>query len=193
MRAELKHIDKKFTEQGATYYAETVEEDIPEQVNWWSKFALCLVRQMGGDHKNPHVTKTSLQVNSQHLKDILKETVEKYPGVSFATQQITIDKPYHVLFHYRTELEDAGSKLEKDSEASQHLNLLLEFIEDEFEDQIEEAENLLPEGLVTYDNLWTIFKPSTILVGPVHGQPRAFKLNSYQYNYDPAALFLVSL
>ncbi len=25
MRAELKHIDKKFTEQGQTYYAETVD------------------------------------------------------------------------------------------------------------------------------------------------------------------------
>ena len=35
MRAELKHIDKKFTEQGQSYYAETVEEVIPEQVNWW--------------------------------------------------------------------------------------------------------------------------------------------------------------
>lgn len=35
MRAELKYIDKKFTEQGQSYYAETVEEVIPEQVNWW--------------------------------------------------------------------------------------------------------------------------------------------------------------
>ncbi len=34
MRAELKYIDKKFTEQGQAYYAETVEEEIPEQINW---------------------------------------------------------------------------------------------------------------------------------------------------------------
>ncbi len=32
MRAEMKYIDKKFTEQGQTYFAETVEEEIPEQV-----------------------------------------------------------------------------------------------------------------------------------------------------------------
>lgn len=33
MRAELKHIDKKFTEKGNAYYAETVEEEVPEQTN----------------------------------------------------------------------------------------------------------------------------------------------------------------
>lgn len=46
MRAELAYLDKRFTEQGQAYYAETVEEEIPEQVNWWTKFALCLVREM---------------------------------------------------------------------------------------------------------------------------------------------------
>ena len=34
MQASLKHIDRKYTEKGAVYYAETVEEEIPEQVNW---------------------------------------------------------------------------------------------------------------------------------------------------------------
>lgn len=34
MQASLKHIDRKYTEKGAVYYAETVEEIIPEQVNW---------------------------------------------------------------------------------------------------------------------------------------------------------------
>lgn len=31
MKAELKHIDRKYTEQGQQYYAETTEEEIPEQ------------------------------------------------------------------------------------------------------------------------------------------------------------------
>lgn len=49
MRPELAYLDKKFTGQGQAYYAETVEEEIPEQVNWWSKFALCIVRQMDSE------------------------------------------------------------------------------------------------------------------------------------------------
>ena len=190
MRAELKHIDKKFTEQGQTYYAETVEEEIPEQVNWWSKFALCLVRHMSGDAKRPYVQKTSLQINSQHLKDILKKTIQDFPGVSFNTQDITIDKPFRVLFHYRHELEEAGRELEDDSDAAQHLDLLLDFIEEEFKDAIETTENLLEQGMINYEYLWTIFMPGTTVYAPVYGQPRAFTLNSYGFSCDPPGLIL---
>ena len=59
MRAEMKHIDKKFTEKGHQYYAETVEDIVPEQSNWWSKFALCIVRVFSNDVKNPYVRKVS--------------------------------------------------------------------------------------------------------------------------------------
>ncbi|KAF2479971.1 P-loop containing nucleoside triphosphate hydrolase protein [Neohortaea acidophila] len=190
MRAELKHIDKKFTEQGQIYYAETLEEEIPEQVNWWSKFALCLVRHMAGDVKRPWVQKVSLHVNSQHLKDILKKTIEHYPGISFATKDVAIDSPYHVLFYYRHELAHAGRDLEEGSEASQHLNLLVDFIDERFKEVIEESENLLPQGMVSYSNLWTIFRPGCTVYGAVFGQPRAFTLKSVSNSVEPPGLQL---
>ena len=190
MRAELKHIDKKTTEQGQAYYADTVEEEIPEQVNWWSKFALCLVRHMVGHPPTCYVQKTSLQINSQHLKDLLKKTIQDYPGVSFNTKEITIDKPYHVLFHYRHELEENGKELEWSSDAAQHLELLLDFIDEEFKDTIEETENLLEQGMINYEHLWTIFRPGSKIYGPVLGQPRAFKLNNYAPSCNPPGLHL---
>lgn len=190
MRAEVKHIDRKTTEKGQAYYAETVEEDIPDQVNWWDKFALCIVRHMAGDRKRPYVAKTSLQVNSKHLKDILKQTIHNYPGESFDTKDVTIDKPYHVLFHYRHEIEQAGKDLEKGSEAHEHLELLLDFIHGEFHDTIEETDNLLEQGVITYGYLWTIFKPGCTIYAPVFGQPRAFTLKSCRYECDPPGLRL---
>lgn len=180
MLAQLKHIDRKYTEQGQTYFAETLDEIIPEQVNWWSKFALCLVRQM--DPSNKYVQHTSLQVNSQHLKDVLKHTIKTFPGVSFQTKEITIGAPYHALFHYRGELEKAGEMLD-DGEAKDHLDLLLDFIDEQFEDEIEENKNLLEEGMVSYKHLWTIFRPGTTIYAPVLGQDRMFTLNSYAYQY----------
>ncbi|KAK3722755.1 hypothetical protein LTR37_002327 [Vermiconidia calcicola] len=192
MRAELKHIDKKFTEQGQTFYAETVEGAIPEQVNWWSKFALCLVRHMAGDHKRPYVQKISLQINSQHLKDILKKVIQNFPGVSFNTKDITVDKPYRVLFHYLPELKDVSGELEEGSEAAEHLDLLLDFIREEFKDTIKETENLLAEGMINYQHLWTIFRPGATIYAPVFGQPRAFTLQSYNYSCDPPGLVLAT-
>ncbi|EME44360.1 hypothetical protein DOTSEDRAFT_88541 [Dothistroma septosporum NZE10] len=185
MRALLKHIDRKFTDKGAIFYTETKEEVIAEQVNWWSKFALCLVRYM--DQSKMCVQKISLQVNSQHLKDILKSIIERFPGVSFQTKEITIDAPYRVLFHYKNELEDTGKKLV--GEAKEHLDLLLDFIDEQFHDTMEESENLLEQGLISYSLLWIIFRPHTTEVySPVYGQHRAYTLTSYAYSCNPAGL-----
>ncbi|USW58681.1 Putative histone H3/CENP-A, AAA+ ATPase domain, ATPase, AAA-type, core [Septoria linicola] len=178
MQAALKYIDKKHTEQGKVYYTETVEEEVPDQVNWWDKFALCLVRHMSGDNK--YVQKISLQINSQHLKDVLRDTIGTFPGISFQTKDITIDSPYRVLFHYKDELEEAKKALE-DEDAVAHLDLLLEFIDAEFGDTIEESENLREQGLMSYAHLWTIFRPGDLIYGSVLGQPRVFRLISYQY------------
>jgi len=179
MRAEVKHIDRRFTDKGQVYYKETVEEEIPEQVNWWSKFALCIVRHLDGSNK--FVQQVCLQVNSQHLKDILKAIVPQFPGISFQTKEISIQKPYRVLFHYRHELEAAGRGL--NGEAAEHLQLLMDFINEEFGETIEESDNFVEQNLINYNHLWTIMRPGTMIYAPVFGQPRAFTLQSYQYVY----------
>ncbi|KXT06785.1 hypothetical protein AC578_7166 [Pseudocercospora eumusae] len=179
MQAKLKHIDRKHTAQGAVYYAETVDEEIPHQINWWGKFALCLVRHM--DNSNKFVVKTSLQINSQHLKDILRDTIASFPGISFQTTEVTIDAPYRVLYHYKDELEAAGKDLES-GEAAAHLDLLLDFIHEEFKETIKESDNLKEKGLMSYQHLWTLFRPGMVFHGSIFGQPRAFKLSSYQYS-----------
>ncbi|KAH9808825.1 P-loop containing nucleoside triphosphate hydrolase protein [Teratosphaeria destructans] len=177
MQAQIKYIDKRYTDKGQVYYAETVEEDIPEQVNWWNKFAICLVRHL--DSSGKYVKRICLQINSQHLKDLLKTTIDQYPGVSFQTKDITIQKPYHVLFHYRHELEAAGKDFE--GEAAEHLKLLIDFINEEFAETMEESNNLVEQGLINYSHLWTIFRPGVMVYAPAFGQPRAFKLQSYVY------------
>ena len=131
-------------------------------------------------HDNKYVQKISLQINSQHLKDMLRDTIGDFPGISFQTKEITIDAPYRVLYHYKDELEEAGEKLE-DEEAIAHLQLLLDFIYEQFEDTIEESENLREQGLMSYQHLWTIYRPGDLVYGTVLGQPRVFKLLSYQY------------
>lgn len=128
-------------------------------------------------------------MNSQHLKDILKDTIGQFPGVSFQTKEITIDAPYRVLFHYKDELEKAGEGLQ-DQEAVAHLDLLLDFIDEHFKETIEETDNLKEQGLVSYEYLWTIYRPGMTICAPVYGQPRAFTLSNYGYSCDPPGLQL---
>lgn len=98
------------------------------------------------------------------------ETIESYPGISFQTTEITIDAPYRVLYHHNDdELEAAGKDLDGDSVAAAHLNLLLEFIHEEFTETIKESENLKAKGLMSYPHLWTIFRLGMVFHGSVFG------------------------
>lgn len=96
MKAELKHLDRKRNEKNHHYYVETVDETPPEQVDWWQKFALCVTRYLAND--NTTVQKILVQINSQHLKNLLKTAIGSYPGLSFDTKEVTVTQPCRVLF-----------------------------------------------------------------------------------------------
>lgn len=190
MQAELKHLEKRWTKKGRGYITEPKDDDdLPEDsINWYEKFALCITRQY--DSQNKIVQKTSLQVNSPSLKKLLKHEIGTFPGLSFLTTNITIDSPYRVLYHYRQEFLDKFEKTPVDSELGRHMRILLKFLEEEFVDTINETNNLNPQGLCSYDTMWTLFRPGIKVFSRLRGQSRAFKLNSYQYTVSNCAEFL---
>lgn len=181
MQAELKHLEKRWTKKGRPYITEPKDDDeeLDQQSNWYEKFALCITRQY--DSANEYVQRNSLHVNSPALKEILGDVISYYPGQSFRTSDITIDFPARSLYHYRRELAAALETQAAGSDGANHLPILLGFIADQFTDELKEEENLLPQGMASYGHLWTIFKPGSLVFGTRKGQPRVFKLVSYQY------------
>jgi hypothetical protein len=181
MQAELKHLEKRWTKKGKSYITEPKEdEDVPEQSNnWYEKFALCVTRTY--DSQNKYIQRTALQINSDSLKGIVGDVIGSYPGESFYSSDISINFPAHCLYHYRNELKSALNKQEPDSEGAAHLPILLDFINEHHADAIKDGENLGEQGLVTYEHLWTIFKPGTLVYASRTGQPCVFQLNDYSY------------
>ncbi|KAK5942842.1 hypothetical protein PMZ80_005408 [Knufia obscura] len=190
MQAELKNLEKRWTKKGRGYITEPKDDDdVPEEsINWYEKFALCITREY--DSQNKFVLKTRLQVNSPSLKKLLKDVIGTFPGLSFLTANITIDSPYRVLYHYRQEFLDELEKISPDSELGRHLPILLRFLEEEFIDTINETNNLNPQGLCSYDTMWTLFRPGIKIFSRLRGQNRAFKLNSYQYTSSQCGDYL---
>ncbi|KEQ61730.1 P-loop containing nucleoside triphosphate hydrolase protein [Aureobasidium melanogenum CBS 110374] len=186
MKAELKHLDRKYSEKHQWYYAETVEDKaVPDQVDWWTKYALCVTRYMSQDGKN--VNKVVVQINSQHLKDLLKEAIGSYPGVSLDTKDIALTQPCRLLYHYLDEIKALGEKFEAGSEAAAHYQVLLNHIQEEFGETIQEANNLREQNVMSYQHLWTVFKPKTIAFARVLGQVQAFRVldSHYQCGQNP--------
>ncbi|KAL0935666.1 AAA family ATPase [Colletotrichum truncatum] len=182
MQPELKHLEKRWTKKGRAYVTEPKEdEEVPEQkTNWYEKYALCVTRQY--DSRNEYICRTSLEVNSPALKDILKNVIGgKFPGQSYLTSSISVDFPPRSLYHYRHELADAAADLEPESDGARHLPLLLEFIDEQFHDTIKNGSNLLEQGLISYEYLWTIFRPGCLVYATRLSQARVYRLNSYSY------------
>ncbi|OLN86698.1 ATPase family AAA domain-containing protein 3B 2 [Colletotrichum chlorophyti] len=182
MQAELKHLEKRWTKKGHGYITEPKEdEDIPQdKTNWYEKYALCITRQY--DSMNQYITRTSLEINSPGLKDVLRDVIgSSYPGQSYMTSNISVNFPPRSLYHYRHELAEAAADLEPESEGAQHLPLLLDFIDEHFSDAIHNGANLLEQGLISYEHLWTIFRPGCLVYATRLSQARVYKLNSYQY------------
>ncbi|KAF4784834.1 AAA family ATPase [Colletotrichum scovillei] len=182
MQIEVKHLEKRWTKKGHPYITEPKEdEDIPqEKINWYEKYALCITRQYDGQNK--YICRTSLEVNSPGLKNILGDVIgSKYPGQSYLTSNITVDFPPRSLYHYRQELADTAVDHEPGSDEARHLPLLLSFIGEEFHDAITDGANLLEQGLMSYEHLWTIFRPGCLVYATRMSQARVYKLNSYQY------------
>lgn len=141
MQAELKHLEKRWTKKGRGYITEPKEdEDITDdETNWYEHFALCVTREY--DMQNRWVSRSTLQINSQALRDILRDIIDSYPGESLHSSHISIDFPAHCLYHYRTELKKALANQEPQSEGATHLPILLDFIDEHFTFQIKEGGN----------------------------------------------------
>lgn len=120
--------------------------------------------------------KTTLEVNSPHLKSILRSVIRYYPGIMLNTKSTSLDMPCPAPFFFRHGLKKAGEKLAPGTEASIHFSLLFQSIEQRFGQTVTETANLRDQALISFEYLWTIFQPSCIIFSVVLGQPRAFRL-----------------
>ncbi|KAM0808329.1 putative P-loop containing nucleoside triphosphate hydrolase protein [Seiridium cardinale] len=183
MKPEIKHLDKKYDDDGNKIYIERKSrDDKDDKRDWWDLFSLCEIRHFweDGDFKC-----TQLHVNSPLLKQLLEDVVGDFPNEPIdASAEVEIDLPAYCLFFYRKELEKEGTKRFADNEEGQaHLKILLQYIDDSLEDEFKSHRRAITSEAkaINYEHLWTIFKPGTIVFLNFLGQPRAFKLLSFFY------------
>ncbi|KAJ6537188.1 hypothetical protein B0H19DRAFT_1270842 [Mycena capillaripes] len=180
-KAELVYHDKRWDKNGDEYCIRQ-KKAAPRTPggDWWEKHILVVIRHFAKDEpEKEKVEKTTVEVYSQHLRKILAKVIDTYPGISFHTEHISLTLPVESLYHYLTELRAEASTLKEGFAEFVHLNILLDFIEKQFANTIDQVNNLRPQNLVSYQTLWTLFRPGTIIHSKIRGYDRAFKLESY--------------
>ncbi|KAI5807546.1 hypothetical protein DFH27DRAFT_479117 [Peziza echinospora] len=124
------------------------------------------------------ISRKILEIKAPVLKQVCKDIIgDKYTGVSFKTDKVAMNCPPKVLFFYYKEFE-AERLLEEKSipelvEDIRYLTLFIRFIKTELRDEITNFNSLTPQGLITYDLLWTIFPPQSLILVHTHSNEKA--------------------
>lgn len=190
MKAEFKHLDRKFDSEDQPYFIERKKEDIDkgEKKDWWRLYAFCVVRRYDADGD---LDETYLYVNPPPLRQLLHDVIGQYPTDPIDVDDVQIMAPYHSLFYYRKELEEVGLKRFEesgDTQSLEQLKLLLGWIKTTFELEIAAYDKCMSSDLkaISYDNLWTVFMPGTIVHTQHLALDRAFSVAEHWYDEDDA-------
>lgn len=109
------------------------------------------------------------------IRKVLGALFEGYRGLTTKIKDLTFNAPFHEFF-YRWERFQQQIREETDELVSEHIKLLQGVISGEIQPHIEKREELLDNGLVTYEYLWALFEPDTLVYKQSDGQDRLYEL-----------------
>ncbi|CZT41144.1 uncharacterized protein RSE6_00844 [Rhynchosporium secalis] len=108
------------------------------------------------------VARTRLDIKSSGLRDILRKVFRDVQGVCLQEEKPSVEQK--LLYHFILKLEEyrQSPSLNLDGSALEHLDLLLGFIRTAYASTTERLIPLLKKHQITYDLLWTLFKPNAL-------------------------------
>ncbi|OAL22249.1 hypothetical protein AYO22_07293 [Fonsecaea multimorphosa] len=142
-----------------------------------ARFAFLVRKQKSYDSRKKYDIH-SIIVQSPWLKESLGIILEDYPGITTNLDRLVFPAPFHPFVHRWDRL---ASLLEKDDFeediARDHLKLFRDVLFQELENAIAAKVDLVKNGVITFEYLWTIFEPQTLVYSVSDGKECVFKLN----------------
>lgn len=153
-----------------------------------AKYAL-LVRNVKV-YNNPRKTLSihSIVVQSPLLKRLLQKVLRDYPHLSLNLRTLEFSGKFEPIIHRWAKLQKLMANLDDSSEegreTKKHAELLFSVLKTEFSEVIENSQDMMSKGVITFDLLWTIFQPAALVYSRQDGQDIALKLVSTKYSVD---------
>ncbi|KAK2001937.1 hypothetical protein LX36DRAFT_678660 [Colletotrichum falcatum] len=138
---------------------------------------------------------TVVDVKSKLLRECLQEVMGSIKGVSLVDETPKVDP--NMLFLYLEDFRRFDKRLKKSAAAAgadkkerkkhrkhiktkrQHLKVLLKYLDKDYAGVKKSLYPMLENGLITFDLLWALFKPNTLVYTTTYGspdEPRIFKV-----------------
>jgi hypothetical protein len=111
-----------------------------------------------------------------------------YPGITTQLARLEFSGKFEPLIHRWAELQTAISKIgdatEEEQTTKEHANLLLDVLFKEFKDLIDTSQDMISKKVMTYEHLWTLFQPGSMLFTRQDNHETALQLQSTRYGAD---------
>ena len=121
----------------------------------------------------------SIIVQSPVLKEALGIALRDYPGVTTSLQRLVFSAPFQPFVHRWPRLvELLDPTTTPDETTRQHLQLFHDTIYEEIKLPIAAKLDLVKNGVITFEYLWTILEPGLLIFGFEGGKERVWGLNS---------------
>lgn len=134
-----------------------------------------LARNIKGSKGQREYELDSIVVQSDHIKRFLARVMDGYPGITMSRKRVQFSKPFEPFVH-RWEMLSEAKDNESNAQAKAHVDLLYGILAAELNDVITNKQNLVLDGVITFDMLWTIFEPGQITLSTMDDCNRAFRL-----------------
>lgn len=181
MTAESKNL---YREDPRLAWEELSPEEIGINANAISasnKFALVVRREKRiGDTDQPAVSLHSIAIQSPLIKALLGPVFADYQGINTSLKKLEFIAPFHEFFYRWTEFTGVKAKLQDATEVA-HYGLLFDIISNEITPHIEEAGDLVKNGVISFEYLWSLFEPGTEIYSRVDEQDRLYLLLASRY------------
>jgi hypothetical protein len=123
----------------------------------------------------------SIIVQSPLLKAVLENVFEGYEGITAGLKHVTFTRPFEPFFYRWNRFKEA-IEMETDETTRSHLQLLYTVMSVELEETVNTYHDLTNHNVITFDYLWTLFKPGDVLLCEMDGKDMMVKLQSSEYS-----------
>ncbi|KAF4437117.1 TOB3 (member of AAA-ATPase family) [Fusarium acutatum] len=153
-----------------------------------AKYALIVRREKEhGEIDESVLSLHSITVQSPLLKKILGPVFKEYKGINTNLKKLEFHAPFREFFYRWEEFNQADPRNDstESSEECSHYKLLANIIHSEIKPRIEQATDLLNNGVISFDYVWTLFEPDVEVYTKIEGRDRLYKLSSGNYSKTP--------
>ncbi|OCL12971.1 P-loop containing nucleoside triphosphate hydrolase protein [Glonium stellatum] len=133
---------------------------VPSEVDAYDEYIF--VVRIRIDKKTERITHF-IDVKSKGLRDILRSVLQGVEGTFLKEDKPSVER--NLLYHFLPELEAYKGAPEN----STHLDLLVNYIRDAYTSTKQRLVSLQDSGEITFDLLWTLFKPNELVYGKCFG------------------------